>query len=295
MDNYLITGYWGEPHVTAENDRGFNAAVFGAGRFVLPVGERLRAEYIGNNTIRLYDGKLLDNGALAGIPAGKYVDLQVPEAGQGRKRNDLIVFQYKKNASTLVETGEFVVVRGTETAATVSDPHLSQQDILTDNATLDQMALYRVSVNGATIGDPEPLFETAATGGKLELLWQNASPSSEFASQTVELTEPVKNYSMFIVGFHPGSSTSTSNKDWRIYAAIPFLESHTLQSWAIDGLLPSGANKRFFMVYVEPNGIYFNSCSYDGINLSTGETTKATMNSRMIPCEIYGIKGGKAT
>ena len=80
--NYLITGYWGEPHVTAENDRGFNAAVFGPGRFVLPVGERLRAEFIGNNTVRLYDGKIIDGGALGGIPAGKYIDLLIPEAGQ---------------------------------------------------------------------------------------------------------------------------------------------------------------------------------------------------------------------
>lgn len=40
-ENYLITGYWGEPHVTAENDRGINAAIFGAGRFVLPVGGKV--------------------------------------------------------------------------------------------------------------------------------------------------------------------------------------------------------------------------------------------------------------
>ena len=120
MSNYLITGYWGEPHVTAENDRGLYAAIFGAGRFILPVGQQLRAEYIGNNTVRIYDGKLLDNGALAGIPAGKYVDLLIPEAGQGMKRNDLIVFQYNKDTSTLVETGSFVVVSGAEKSGTAT-------------------------------------------------------------------------------------------------------------------------------------------------------------------------------
>jgi hypothetical protein len=114
MSNYLITGYWGEPHVTAENDRGINAGIFGAGRFVLPVGEQFRAEYIGNNTIRMYDGKLMDNGAAAGIPAGQYIDLLISEASQGRKRNDLIVFQYRKDSSSMVETGEFVVIKGVE-------------------------------------------------------------------------------------------------------------------------------------------------------------------------------------
>lgn len=154
MANYLITGYWGEPHVTAENDRGLNAAIFGPGRFLLPVGEQFRAEYIGNNTVRIHNGKLLDNGAFAGIPAGLYVDLLIPEAGQGMNRNDLIVFQYTKDPGTLVETGTFVVVSGEETAGAAADPALTQQDILTDEATMDQMALFRVSVSGTVISAP---------------------------------------------------------------------------------------------------------------------------------------------
>ena len=158
-DNYLITGYWGEPHVTAENDRGINAAMFGVGRFVLPVGEQFRAEYIGNNTIRMYDGKLMDNGAAAGIPAGEYVDLLIANAGQGKKRNDLIVFQYSQDASTLIESGTFVVIRGTETSGTASDPELTQEDLLSGNATFDQMALWRVSVSGTAIAEPEQIFK----------------------------------------------------------------------------------------------------------------------------------------
>lgn len=160
-DNYLITGYWGEPHVTAENDRGINAATFGAGRFVLPVGQQFRAEYIGNNTIRMYDGKLMDNGAAAGIPVGRYVDLLIAEAGQGMNRHDLIVFQYAKNTSTLVESGIFTVVRGTETTGTATDPALTQADLLSDEATVDQMALWRVPVSSAVISAPVQLFEVA--------------------------------------------------------------------------------------------------------------------------------------
>ena len=157
-DNYLITGYWGVPHVTSENDRGINAAIFGAGRFVLPVGEQFRAEYIGNNTVRIYDGKLIDNGAVAGIPAGEYVDLLIPEAGQGMNRNDLIVFQYSQDPSTLIESGVFMVLPGEETSGTATDPELSQQDLLTNEATLDQMALWRVPVSGTVISAPVQLF-----------------------------------------------------------------------------------------------------------------------------------------
>lgn len=157
-DNYLITGYWGEPHVTVENDRGINAAIFGAGRFVLPVGNQFRAEYIGNNTVRVYDGKLINNGAFAGIPAGQYIDLLIPETGQGMTRNDLIVFQYSKDAATLIESGVFVVVNGVEAEGTASDPELTHEDILSDTATFDQMPLYRVSVSNTIISDPVQLF-----------------------------------------------------------------------------------------------------------------------------------------
>ena len=188
-ENYLITGYWGEPHVTAENDRGFNAAVFGAGRFVLPVGEQFRAEYIGNNTVRIYDGKLIDNGALAGIPAGEYVDLVIPEAGQGMKRNDLIIFQYSKNASTLVESGVFKVVSGAETSGTATDPALSQQDILSNKATLDQMALWRIPVAGAVISAPEILYNTKFTGERIA-----TAHSTDGVTYTVELPGVVKLY-----------------------------------------------------------------------------------------------------
>ena len=158
-DNYLITGYWGEPHVTAENDRGINAAIFGSGRYVLPVGEQFRAEYIGNNTVRMYDGKLIDNGAAAGIPAGRYVDLVIAETGQGKWRNDLIVFRYEKNASTLIESGSFVVIKGTETNKTAEDPSITQNDLLSDSAALDEMALWRVKVSGATISAPVQIFD----------------------------------------------------------------------------------------------------------------------------------------
>lgn len=174
-DNYLITGYWGEPHVTAENDRGINAAMFGIGRFVLPVGQQFRAEYIGNNTIRLYDGMLMDNGAAAGIPFGEYVDLLIPNAGQGMNRNDLIVFQYSQDASTLIEKGEFVVVQGTETEGTATDPEFTQGDLLSTETAFEQMPLWRISVSGAAISAPTQLFTfhsgyLSASGGQFTTL-----------------------------------------------------------------------------------------------------------------------------
>lgn len=205
-NNYLITGYWGEPHVTVENDRGINAAIFGSGRFVLPVGNQFRAEYIGNNTIRMYDGKLIDNGAVAGIPTGQYIDLPISEAGQGMKRNDIIVFQYSKDATTLVESGVFVVVKGAETSETATDPELTQQDgILSDTATFDQMALWRVPVSGAVISAPELLYNTKFPGEFIV----NAQ-SADGVSYTADAPGVAKLYTGLSFTFIPEKTSATT-------------------------------------------------------------------------------------
>lgn len=205
-NNYLITGFWGEPHITVENDRGINAAIFGQGRFVLPVGNQLKLEYIGNNTVRLYDGKLIDNGAMAGIPTGKYVDLLVSEAGQGMKRNDILVFQYDKNESTLVETGTFVIIKGTETSGTPSDPSISQEDILDDNAFSDQFPLWRIPVSGAVISTPEMLFETKFAGERCYI-----ARSSDGVDYSVSIPGLSKLYNGLEITIIPDSVSTSTN------------------------------------------------------------------------------------
>lgn len=268
-DNYLITGYWGEPHVTAENDRGINAAIFGAGRFVLPVGEQFRAEYIGNNTIRMYDGKLLDNGAAAGIPAGRYVDLLIHEAGLGMNRNDLIVFQYKKDSSTLIESGTFIIVSGTETAGTAEDPVLTQNDLLSDEAFFDQMALWRIPVSSAIISDPVRLFTVsknmkntgndvvvasstdgvnyAAVSDSVEELYPGLSitiiPNKESASTTPKLN--VNGLGDKFIRRRASNSTATtvpaSSNDW-LGANKPISLMYDGMFWIADFPRPNAAD-----------------------------------------------------
>lgn len=204
-ENYLITGYWGEPHVTVENDRGFNAAVFGTGKFVLPVGEMFRAEYIGNNTIRIYDGKLIDNGAIAGIPAGEYVEFTIPEAGQGMKRNDLIIFEYSRNDSTLVESGVFKVLSGAEASETAVDPALTENNLLSNIASFDQMALWRVSVNGASISAPEILYNTKFAGERIA-----TANSTDGKAYTVNLPGVAKLYTGLEIVIIPDTASTTT-------------------------------------------------------------------------------------
>ena len=211
-DNYLITGYWGEPHVTAENDRGINAGIFGSGKYVLPVGKQFKAEYIGNNTVRMYDGKLIDNGAAAGIPTGRYIDLLISEAGQGMNRNDLIVFQYTKDVSTMIERGVFAVIKGVETSGTAADPELTQADLLSDETTFEQMALWRVSVSGGVISAPVQLFEVsnslADSGSGKSLVV--AAVSSDGISYTATVESVKELYSGLEITIIPSITSTTT-------------------------------------------------------------------------------------
>lgn len=210
-DNYLITGYCGKNHVTAECDRGIQAGIVGAGRYVLPVGKQFKAENVGNNTIRIYDGKLVDNGAAAGIPAGEYIDLIIPNASQGMNRNDLIVFQYSQDHSTLIETGSFVVVRGTETSGTAVDPKLQQEDLLSGMATFDQMALWRIPVSTGTISAPVQLFKVSKS---LDKAGSGSIVVDAFSSDGISYTATVEDleelYNGFAITIIPNITSATT-------------------------------------------------------------------------------------
>ncbi len=197
-DNYLIRGYCGKNHVAAECDRGINAGTFGAGRYVLPVGKQFKAEHIGGNTVRIYDGKLVDNGAAAGIPAGEYIDLVIPNASQGMNRNDLIVFQYSQDSSTLIESGTFVVVRGVETSGAAVDPELQQEDLLSGRATFDQMALWRIPVSTGTISTPVQLFKVSKS---LDKAGSGSVVVDAFSSDGVSYTATVEELEELYNGF----------------------------------------------------------------------------------------------
>lgn len=213
-DNYLITGYWGEPHVTVEEDRGINAGIFGKGKWVLPVGEQFRAAYIGNNTIRMYDGKLVDNGAAAGIPAGRYIDFTISEAGQGKSRNDIIMFQYTKDMTTLIESGRFGITKGTEVTGFEAgvDPELHHEDLLSDEATFDQMGLWRVCVSGNDIYDLVPLFNVFAPNDKAQHGVVTTGTGSAYEAKVEGIQELAVGES-FIMVPHTVSTVATPTLD----------------------------------------------------------------------------------
>lgn len=163
---HLVTGYAGEEHIHSADQGSFNASFFGAGEYVMEAGNQFEASIMDNNTVRILDGDALMKGRHLRIEPNTYADVTITTGTAGVNRNDLIVFQYSKDTGSDIETPEIVVIKGTETEGTATDPAYSDGDILA-GATFNQMPMYRVKVEGVVLTAVEPLFEVIPTYKKL--------------------------------------------------------------------------------------------------------------------------------
>lgn len=152
----LVTGYWGQNHVTAEQEADLNAGIFGSGFYVLPVGEKMRAEAVTSNQIRIFDGIFVGYGRQASIEEGGYENVEIENGTSGLRRNDMIVVKYTKEEQSGIEGVSFEVLKG-QTGSTAQDPVPNKQDIRA-GAFESEMPLYRVKLNGLAIEAIEPLF-----------------------------------------------------------------------------------------------------------------------------------------
>ncbi len=173
----LVTGYWGQNHVTAEQEADLNAGIFGSGFYVLPVGEKMRAEAVTSNQVRIFDGIFVGYGRQASIEEGGYENVMIENGTAGLLRNDMIVIKYNKDEESGIESVAFDVLKG-QTGSTAQDPVPNNQDIRA-GAFESEMPLYRVRLNGLAIEEIEPLFTVPKSIE--ELMQENAALNSALA------------------------------------------------------------------------------------------------------------------
>lgn len=150
----LVTGHANKAHATAEQAAGLNAGILGLDDYVLNVHDKFKITVVSANKVTIGTGELVMQGRH--VSQGTPEDLIVTNGSQGQKRNDLIVCRYAKGSQS-VESAELVVVRGTPTTGTPTDPALNTTSPLDGDTTYD-MPLYRIPLDGITIGTPVPLF-----------------------------------------------------------------------------------------------------------------------------------------
>ena len=150
----LVTGHANKAHATAEQAAGLNAGILGLDDYVLDVHDKLKITVVSANKVTIGTGELVMQGRH--VSQGTPEDLIITNGSQGQKRNDLIVCRYAKGSQS-VESAKLVVVRGTPTTGTPTDPAVNTTSPLDGGTTYD-MPLYRIPLDGITIGTPVALF-----------------------------------------------------------------------------------------------------------------------------------------
>lgn len=138
----IITGQTGVPHVTSQQDREINMALFGYGNVVLPIGEQFRYEMPNSNTLRIFDGMLSMQGCIASIAAGGYDDVIIESGVSGSVRKDLVCAKYEKSIETSYESVTLTVIQGDAAL-----PSVDVGDIRNGSLTA-YFPLFEVTVDG---------------------------------------------------------------------------------------------------------------------------------------------------
>lgn len=174
----LVTGHAGKAHATAEQAAGLNAGILGLDDYVLNVHDKFEITVVSANKVTIGTGELVMQGRH--VSQGTPEDLIVTNGSQGQKRNDLIVCRYTKGSQS-VESAELVVVRGTPTTGTPTDPALNTTSPLDGGTTYD-MPLYRIPLDGITIGTPVPLFNVLRP---MSDVWDSLTPLHLYTGSSV--------------------------------------------------------------------------------------------------------------
>lgn len=162
---YMADAYTGKAHVTADQVGDYNAGISGAD-CILDIGEKLRAEILSANKVRIYDGVFLFGGRRSGITAGSYEDVTIENGTQAQKRNDLICARYEKDSTTSKENLTLTVIKGTP-GSTAADPAVPEGTIRGGSATC-YMPLYRVILDGINLTAMERIPPVRMTAAEVE-------------------------------------------------------------------------------------------------------------------------------
>ena len=276
----IITGYTGEKHITPADDAGFIKGIVGDGEYVLPTGSKFAATIQSNNEVRIADGELVMQGRHA-RNGSAYESVVIANGSQGMFRNDLIVARYTKDTSTSVEAISLVAIKGTAASGAAADPDYNTGKI--DNGETTDFPLYRVRLNGVAIEAVEQLWNHpyTSTGLSKQLIWQNASPKSTFAAQTISMD--LSEYDEVEIQYRQSSESSYMIKD--------AIENGTTKiAMLFTNLATESTNTYMYSrnAAVNDSGITFAACAR---KIIANNNVNASANDYLIPVKVWGIKG----
>lgn len=183
----IITGYRNDPHVTSQQERDTNIAIFGPGVHILKgVESELAATIVSANEIQIAPGMLVAEGCTATITKGTPESVAIDNGAQGMLRTDLIVARYTRDSGTNIEDMELAVLKGApSTSSPVTPSHTA--GLIADGDTLVEFPLYRVNISGISITSVERLVKVTSVAALINNI-QNQIGSVAMGTTATTLT-----------------------------------------------------------------------------------------------------------
>lgn len=150
MSFEIVDGMTGTKHISSDDLSALNIATIGKADCVLKYGDDFALTMQSANSATLGTGVGMVGGKRFWNQAA--TSLTVQSGTQGQKRNDLVVARYAKTSAG-IESITPVVIKGTPTTGTAADPEVTANDL----------KLWRVPLDGISVGEPVKLFEPVAS------------------------------------------------------------------------------------------------------------------------------------
>lgn len=142
----IVDGMTGTKHISSDDLSALNIATIGKANCVLEYGDDFKLTMASANSATIGTGVGMVGGKRFWNQAA--TSLTIQSGTQGQKRNDLVVARYAKTSAG-IESITPVVVKGTPTTGNAADPAVTANDL----------KLWRVPLNGISVGTPVKLFE----------------------------------------------------------------------------------------------------------------------------------------
>ena len=172
----IVDGMTGTKHISSDDLSALNIATVGKADCVLGYGDNFELTMQSANSATLGTGVGMVGGKRFWNQAA--TNLTVQSGTQGQKRNDLVVARYAKTSAG-IESITPVVIKGTPSTGTAADPATTSNDL----------KLWRIPLDGISVGTPVRLFDPVAS---LATLGDSVSPRVVAQASTGKLYRPFR-------------------------------------------------------------------------------------------------------
>lgn len=237
MTVQLVTGFAGKPHISSDDEGAWNAGTIGSDLIVYETGDSLKLTLVDNNHVSLGTGDLSIDGRHVRVSAPEQMTIE--SGAQGSKRNDLVIMHYEKDATSGVETVKPQILKGTSSSGSAEDPAIADASIL-GGAAQKNVALWRLPIDGLTVGEPQPLFKVMPP---VSSIWDSVTLTDVLSKQIYpDLKVTAQQFGhMVTITVDSGSSLAVTSNGWTDIATLLSSASPVNQTQTIFGTATDGA------------------------------------------------------